>query len=267
MQAAHALIELPLETIEPHPFNVREELTPAALAGLAASIAERGLIHPILVRPHPDPERYGQYQLVCGSRRLAAYRLLHDSNDAGRFATIPARIEALDDTAALAAILQENELRRDWTAYERASFFRAVYQDAHFASIRKMAAAFGIGLTTLHRYLRVFDLPAAVISLFREGRLGLAQIEVVLEAPAAIQVELAKLLAERPVKKAEARRLARRLAEPSHDDWLETARGKLATVGEGVTLAAHGSGAQLTVQANDLDELRNRLKTLVEALG
>lgn len=212
---------VPLDALTPNPFNVRLTLTPQTLASLAKSIEARGLIHPILVRPHPNPEHFGQYQIICGERRYAALKLLAE-RDPERWSQIAVRVEHLDDTAALAAMLQENELRQDWTPYERAVFFRQIYDDKHFKSIRQMAKAFGIGLTTLHRYLRVFDLPASIVDYFRQGRLSVALLEVVMDAPPHLQKELAKHLAESSLNKEQARRLAKQLATTNPaSDWID----------------------------------------------
>ncbi|RMF13446.1 MAG: ParB/RepB/Spo0J family partition protein [Candidatus Dadabacteria bacterium] len=262
MESAPRIVLVPWESIEPNPFNIRTDLGPDALAGLAASIEQRGLIHPVLVRPHPDPERYGQYQLVCGERRYRAIGLLRD-RDPERWAHVPARVESLDDTAALAAIMQENELREDWSPYERAAFFRAIYDAGHFRSIREMARKFGIGLTTMHRYLRVFDLPDRIIALFRAGRLPLALIEVVLEAPRSIQIELAEHLAKQPCSKAEARRLAQRLAQPALDpDWIDRVRAA-ASSAPGIDLRPlDDDRVQVAITVSGPDELLERLEAL-----
>ena len=262
MDSTPRIVLVPWEAIEPNPFNIRTDVGPAALAGLAASIEQRGLIHPILVRPHPDPERYGQYQLICGERRYRAIGLLRE-RDPERWAQVPARVEPLDDTSALAAIMQENELREDWTPYERAAFFRAIYDADHFRSIREMARNFGIGLTTMHRYLRVFDLPQGMIDLFRDGRLPLALIEVVLDAPEGIRVELARHLAQTPCSKTEARRLARKLSQPVLDpDWIDRVQQVLEPELDVDLRPVDEDSVQLAITASTPSELLERLDAL-----
>jgi len=257
------IVEVPLAAVEPHPHNVRLDSS-QDLASLAESIRQRGLIHPILVRPHPDPERFGQYQIVCGERRYRALRQLAQA-DPDQFGTVPVRVEPLDDTDTLLAVLQENALRRDFSPYERAAFYRALYEDEHFPSIRAMARKLGIGLTTLHRYLRVFDLPGRIVAQFRDGRLSLSDVEVVLDSPEALRPEVAELLSDQGLRKAEARRLAARLAQPETMDW----RDRLADhfrQQAGSSVCAAGDGVELKVAAQTPDALRRQLQALLAAL-
>lgn len=253
-----------IAALEPNPFNVRVSLDEASLAGLAKSIEARGLIHPILVRPHPDPERFGNYQIVCGERRFSAIRMLH-RRDPERWAEVAVRVENLDDTAALAAIMQENELRQDWTPYERAAFFRAVYDDRHFPSIRKMAKSFGIGLTTLHRYLRIFDLPPGIVADFRQGKLTVALLEVILEAPKPIQRDLAQILAARPCGKEEARRIARQLSSPADNDWIDLAVTKLSDDAQLTPLP--GGRLRIALEADSASGLAAKLTAIAQRLS
>lgn len=257
---------LPLDALEPNPFNVRVDVDDdGALRALAESIRTHGLLHPLVVRPHPDPARFGQYQIVCGERRWRAWRLLAAEDPEGR-AEIPARVERLDDEAMLGVMVDENVAREDWTPFERAAFFRNVYASGRFASIRRMARATGLGLTTLHRYLRIFDLPERWIQAFRDGRLGLAQMEVLVEADASIRDELGRLLLERPVGKAEARRLAARLGGPIDADWVERLQARLPT-GEALRLRRAGDeGLRLELTAGDPATLAERLRALLAAL-
>lgn len=259
------IVELPLDSVEANPFNVRDAIGPGDLAGLAASIATQGLLHPITVRPHPDPERFGQYQIVCGERRYHAFRLLAEHEPA-RWDAIPARVRNdLDEAGMLAAMLQENELRSDWSAWERAAFFRAAYESGRFPSIRRMADAVGVGLTTLHRYLRIFDLPARWIEAFRRGEVGLAQVEVLLEADPAIRDELGSLLIARRPNKAEARALARELAnQDAARDWIS--KLQVTPPAEGLTLRRTAQGLRLELTAEAPEALRDALTKLLHAL-
>lgn len=260
-----AVVEIPLAALEANPFNVRVGGEDAALVALAESIRHHGLLHPILVRPHPDPARFGQYQVVCGERRWRAWQLLAAEDPDGR-AAMPARVEKLDDEAMLGAIVEENAARTDWTHFERAAFFRNVYASGQFPSLRRMAAATGLGLTTLHRYLRIFDLPERWIRAFRDGQLGPAQMEVLVEADPAVRDELGRMLLEHPLGKADARRLAARLAGPLPSDWVEDVTAKVA---DDTALRLRRTGddhLHVELSAADPAELAARLRRLLAAL-
>src|SRR5207253_7692696 len=92
-----AASELPLDRIEPNPYQPRGHADQANLAELTASIAASGVLQPILVRPLAD----GRYQLIAGERRWRA------SQHAGK-TTIPAVIKQVSNQQALEMTIVEN---------------------------------------------------------------------------------------------------------------------------------------------------------------
>ena len=100
---------LAIASIEPHPENPRVEFEEGALEELAGSIASRGVIQPVIVRPASG----GRYQLVAGERRWRAAQKaqLHE---------IPAIIRELDDREVTALALIENIQREDLNPVEEA---------------------------------------------------------------------------------------------------------------------------------------------------
>ncbi|MEP7360977.1 MAG: ParB/RepB/Spo0J family partition protein, partial [Chloroflexota bacterium] len=89
---------IPLDRISPNPDQPRMNFDEAALAELASSVREHGVLQPILVRPTGEPQRY---QLVAGERRWRAARI-------AELDVIPALIEQLDDETALEIGIIEN---------------------------------------------------------------------------------------------------------------------------------------------------------------
>src|SRR6188508_668179 len=100
---------VPIDRIEPNPQQPRVVFEEDALAELAASIREHGVLQPILVRPIAP----NQYQIVAGERRWRASRL------AG-LASIPALIEEIDDDTALEISIIENLQREDLSPLDEA---------------------------------------------------------------------------------------------------------------------------------------------------
>jgi hypothetical protein len=126
-----------------------------------------------------------------------------------------------------------------------------------------MAAALGLGLTTLHRYLRIFDLPEGVVTRFRDGALSMSDVEVILDADPRIRVELADWLSQRDLRKDEARRLSRRLADPAAPrDWVDAACEQLGSETVEVHPATDG-GISLRIVAADPESLRQSLTELL----
>ena len=108
---------LPIEWIVPGPWQPRRSFDTDELKELAASIKSRGLLQPVIVRPHPDqPSRF---QLIAGERRWRAAQIasLHD---------ISAVISAFDDKEAAELSLIENIQRRDLSVIEEAEGYQAL---------------------------------------------------------------------------------------------------------------------------------------------
>jgi ParB family chromosome partitioning protein len=132
---AGRLREIPIDRIRANPGQPRKRFEDGALASLAESIRERGVLQPIIVRP----AEHG-FELVAGERRWRAARLAGE-------ATVPALIEdALDDAGSLELALIENVVREDLTAIEP----RGIALDASFDRLDDaIASGFGAirGLT------------------------------------------------------------------------------------------------------------------------
>ena len=157
---------LPLDQISPNPWQPRRVFDEAELQKLAGSIAEAGLIQPIILRSvwnpdtSPDPSKSvwipdTRYQIVAGERRWRAHQVL------GRTDIKAIVITASDDEMAALA-LAENFDREDLTAYEIALAIRNA--ETAFPTKKRLAATLGINRTDLYKYLAFFDLPAAIIA-------------------------------------------------------------------------------------------------------
>lgn len=142
---------LPLEKIHPNPDQPRKTFYRESLEELAASIRERGVLQPIVVRPREGQD--GHYEIILGERRYRASLL------AG-LREIPAliRAETGDDEAATDALL-ENFQREDMNPIEKA---RAIQLLLLRLSVEKVAQSLGISETTMRRILELLDLPPAL---------------------------------------------------------------------------------------------------------
>ncbi|GGJ78761.1 ParB/RepB/Spo0J family partition protein [Deinococcus aquiradiocola] len=100
---------IPLDDLEPSPFQYRYTLDEGAVEALAQSIQAQELYQPITVRPTGQP---GRYQVVLGHRRMEAFRRLKRT-------AVPAMIREYDDLQALRAMLDENLRREDVNLFEQ----------------------------------------------------------------------------------------------------------------------------------------------------
>jgi ParB/RepB/Spo0J family partition protein len=110
---------IPIERVEPWERQPRRFFDEEQLAMLARSIADAGLLEPLIVRR--DPKRPGHYIIVAGHRRLLACRRLHSSGDPakrGKVAVLPSIVREIAEDAAFADALVENLVRTDLTRKE-----------------------------------------------------------------------------------------------------------------------------------------------------
>lgn len=108
---------LPVAALSPHPDQPRRQFDDAKLDELAASIAARGLIQPIVVRPHGH-----DYQIVAGERRWRAAQR-------ARLHEVPVIVRAFDDAETLEIALVENIQRQDLNAIEEAQAYQRLARD------------------------------------------------------------------------------------------------------------------------------------------
>jgi ParB family chromosome partitioning protein len=165
------LRNLPLDAIRANPDQPRKHFEESALASLADSIRERGVIQPIIVRP----VEHG-YELVAGERRWRAAELAGES-------TIPALIDdALDDAGSLELALIENIVRENLTPIEQARTLATLLDDLRLTA-GALAKRLGRSRTDIVNTIRLLELPDAAIELVDSGALTKGHGKVLLTEP------------------------------------------------------------------------------------
>jgi ParB family transcriptional regulator, chromosome partitioning protein len=153
------LRELPVAAIEPNPGQPRKHFDEAALQGLADSLAERGVLQPLLVRP----KAAGRFELVAGERRWRAAQL------AG-LETVPALVQDRDDATTLEVALVENMAREDLNPVEEARAVAALVEDLGLTR-EEVGRRVGRSRVAISNLLRILDLPDEALDLIEQGRL------------------------------------------------------------------------------------------------
>jgi ParB family chromosome partitioning protein len=152
--------ELPLEAIKANPAQPRRRFDEADIEELAASIREKGVLQPILVRPAVFA---GQYEIVAGERRWRAAAL------AG-LRQMPALVRSLSDAEVLEIAIVENVQRVDLSPIEEAEGYRALI-DRFSRTQAEVAQVVGKSRVHVANALRLLQLPEPVKAMVREGRL------------------------------------------------------------------------------------------------
>jgi ParB family chromosome partitioning protein len=160
LESRGSLIEVPLDALAANPNQPRQSFGGAAIEELAASIAELGVLQPLLVRELGD----GRYELIAGERRLRAAH-------AAGLEAVPVIVVETDERGSLERAIVENIHRADLNPIEEAAAYRQLIADAGLTQ-EELGERLGKNRVTITNALRLLDLPTAVQRLLVEGRLS-----------------------------------------------------------------------------------------------
>jgi len=171
--------EIPVDQIDPNPFQTRSQVNQEQLAELAASIAANGVVQPVLVRPLAS----GRFQLIAGERRWRASLL------AGK-TTVPAMLRQVSDEQAMEITIVENLQRADLNPMEQARAFERLGREFHMTQ-EQMAQRTGKDRATVANFLRLLKLPATVQNRVEAGELTFGHARALLALEHAEEMEKA----------------------------------------------------------------------------
>ncbi len=178
-----AVDTVPIDRIEPNPFQPRQQFDDTGLAELAQSIKSDGVLQPITLR-----QSGGKYQIIAGERRWRASRI------AG-LKDIPALVRQASDDDMLVLALIENIQREDLNAIEKAQGYETLRRKLDLP-IEQLARRVGQDRSTVSNYLRLLELDGAVQSLIRAGQLSMGHARAILGAPEEHRIRLARQVVE-----------------------------------------------------------------------
>ncbi|MEN2787727.1 ParB/RepB/Spo0J family partition protein [Sphingomonas qilianensis] len=161
---------LPVGSLTPHPGQPRRHFDEAALDELATSIAARGLIQPIVVRPHGK-----DYQIVAGERRWRAAQR-------ARLHEVPVIIRDFDDAETLEVALVENIQRQDLNAIEEAEAYHRLIDDYGHTQ-EALGKLVHKSRSHIANLLRLLDLPQPVQQRVVTGELSMGHARALIGAP------------------------------------------------------------------------------------
>jgi len=159
---AGAVAEIDINLIEANPFQPRTEFDEEALAELAQSIKEQGIIQPVTVRKLG----YNKYQLISGERRLRASKI------AG-LTKIPAFIRIANDEQMLELALIENIHRENLNAIEVAISYQRLIDECNLTQ-EQLSDKIGKSRSAIANFLRLLKLPAEIQIALRDGHISMA---------------------------------------------------------------------------------------------
>jgi ParB family chromosome partitioning protein len=244
--------EIPLDRIVGNPYQPRRAVDGPELDALAASIAEHGVIQPILVT-----ETLEGYQLVAGERRVRAARM------AG-LTRIPAVVRQLAELHQLELALVENVQRSDLNPIEEAHAYRQLIDDFGFSQ-DQVAAKVGRARSTVANTLRLLDLDPLIQTAVVEGAITEGHARALAGLTPPQQNGLLQAVIARGSSVRQTEELARRLREPrttvapasrpSDPDAERVEEDLRRALGTKVSLARSRKGGRIVIEFYSDEEL------------
>jgi ParB family chromosome partitioning protein len=158
---------VPIQRVQPCPFQPRKDFSAEALSELADSIREQGIVQPLIVR-----ERNGHLELIAGERRWRAAQLVG-------LAEVPIILREADDRAVLELALIENLQRENLNPVEEAQGYAQLIETFQLKQ-EEVAVKVGKSRTVVANALRLLKLPPTIQAEIREGRLSVGHAKVIL---------------------------------------------------------------------------------------
>jgi ParB family transcriptional regulator, chromosome partitioning protein len=251
---APELRELPLEVIGPSPHQPRTRFDPASISSLAASIADAGMVQPLIVRPLRD----GRYELIAGERRWRAAR-------EAAIETVPAIVRDEAEAEGLQTALIENMAREDLNPVDEARACAALVEDLGLSK-EELARRLGRSRSAISNLIRLLDLPDEALELIVSGELSEGHGRALLVARGndsrrrlardAAEQGWSVRETERRAKEGAAGRRAKVVPHPDQEAALTRAEESLErALGTGVRVRPARRGIRAELRFEDLDEL------------
>ncbi len=254
---------IPVEFLAPSPYQPRRNFDESALADLAASIAEKGVLQPLLVRP--DSRKPGHYEIIAGERRWrAAQRAqVHE---------VPVLVIDLTDAETLEIALIENLQRQDLSLVEEARGYQRLLDEFGHTQ-EQLSKVVGKSRTHISNTLRLLSLPDAVIELIESGDLTAGQVRPLIGRKDAEAI--ARIIVKKGLSARQSERLARgfgkykvgsaagvaaALAKDADTAALEQSLAQ--ATGYNVSISFNGKGGAVSIAYATLEQLDDIVRRL-----
>lgn len=251
--------EVPVDQLDPNPFQPRTRIRQDKLDQLIASIRESGMVQPILVR-----RRGARFEIVAGERRFRAAQALG-------LRTVPVTVRDVPDDRLLELALVENIQREELTALEEAQALHRLQEEFRLTQ-EEIAKRVGRERSTVANTLRLLKLPREARELLAEGKLdaGHARALLALEKVEQ-QLALARLAARRGLSVREVERRVAALRSPAapsgtrRDPNTRAAEERLKSVlGLRVRIQRRGRAGSLRIEFTGEAELQRLFDLIVK---
>ncbi len=256
----------PIESLKPNPEQPRKIFNNDDLAELSASIRDKGVLQPILVRSQPGQD--GVWQIIAGERRWRAAQL-------ARLTEVPVVVREMDDVEVFEVAIIENVQRADLNPLEEADAYRMLME--RFGRTQDaVAGVVGKSRSHVANTLRLLQLPEEVLWFVRNDKMSAGHARALITAPN--PAALAQQIVDEGLNVRQAEALARRAAEgpkPGKARTASSAPGEGAAdvaaleqdladaLGLKVQLADKGGKGEITIRYGTLEQLDDLCRRLM----
>ena len=245
---------VPIDLIRPGPTQPRRRMDKGPIRQLAHSIVEKGVLQPLLVRPHAGEA--GAFEIVAGERRWRAAQM-------ARLHEVPVVVKELSDSEALEIALVENLQREDLSPLEEADAYKRLMEDFSHTQ-EALSKAVGKSRSHVANMLRLLGLPGPVKEMLDRGELTAGHARALLRADDPLG--LARKVAARGLNVRQAERLARgakpRRQVPKDADTMAIERDLANLLGLKVEIRHRGASGTLKLHYTSLEQLDDVLHRL-----
>ncbi len=250
---------VPTAFLKPNPFQPRKTFVEDDLNDLIASVKEKGILQPILVRPVAgDPN---SFEIVAGERRWRAAQ-------AAKLHEVPVVVRELGDAEALEVAIIENVQRSDLNAVEEAAGYQEL-MDRFSYTQEQLASAVGKSRPHVANTIRLLKLPEAVREMVRSGKLSAGHARTLIGDPDPEARALEIIAGALNVRQAEQRSTAKKklvhkpaVQDPNIKDLETNVSNALGLKVQVIDRGKKGGEVRISYKTlEQLDDLIHRLKS------
>ncbi len=260
-QTADRVINIPVEDVTPNPYQPRIQMNNESLEELAASIKEKGVVQPILVRSMGTDK----YEIIAGERRFRACKMVG-------LPEVPAIVKEVNDTEAMAIAITENIQREDLNAVELARAYSALMNEFHLTQ-EQLAKSVGKSRPAVANMMRLLQLPQEIQENILSSKISMGHARALLSLEQQnLQIELCKKIIELELSVRQTEKMVQKLLQQPKQQRIafrsaeiEAIESKLRTMlATQVKVQQTGKKGKIEIEYYSVDDI-DRIMNIIEA--
>jgi ParB family chromosome partitioning protein len=260
-QTADRVINIPVEDVTPNPYQPRIQMNNESLEELAASIKEKGVVQPILVRSMGTDK----YEIIAGERRFRACKMVG-------LPEVPAIVKEVNDTEAMAIAITENIQREDLNAVELARAYSALMNEFNLTQ-EQLAQSVGKSRPAVANMMRLLQLPQEIQENILSDKISMGHARALLSLEQQnLQIELCKKIIELELSVRQTEKMVQKLLQQPKQQRIafrsaeiEAIENKLRTMlATQVKVQQTGKKGKIEIEYYSVDDI-DRIINIIEA--